>query len=293
MTQTQNVPKVLTPDNASELAAKLAKFGTVSSTELMAHNGLVIGLLGRGGSGKTTTAASIMRSKHSGHGLYINMHGRPEAINHIPGITVVSPNNWKAVKDLRAAVAAEEIELNDGEGAGTVFLDTWTEGQNVDLRSINPSGKIEIQQWGESQAHIMAETREWNNIAERLGINVVYCLWEENDETADADKLVRRHVSFAKKLAAQWPGMITFIGLIDPVEYHPEYRRIDFTPSKRTDAKFGVSPTDAASKIPYEMYYSVDQPILADMLDVIKGDKEWPAKDYTEAAMKAKFKSQN
>lgn len=283
-------PRVITPSNAQELADQLSRYGKAEITEEIHNNGIVIGLLGRGGSGKTTTAAGIMSSKHSGKGLHINMHGRPAAINHIPGITSLKPNNWKALVDLRKAVAAQEIDLRDDTGAGTVFLDTYTEAQNIDLRGINSSGKIEIQQWGESQNHIMGETREWVDIAELLGINIVFCLWEEQDEDKDVN-LTRRHVSFARKLAAQWPGMVTFIGLIDPVEYHPEYRFIDFSPSKRTDAKFGVSPTDKASKIPYQMWYQRDQPLLADMLDVIHGDKEWPTKDYSEATFKQATRS--
>lgn len=284
MTQIQNLltPKILTPENAPELYARLSKYGDVKDTSEVYNNGMVIGFLGRGGSGKTTVSASIRRSRHSGHVLHVNMHGRPAAIQHIPGITTITPADWKAVKNIREDVASREIDLRDGDGAGSVILDTWTEAQNIDLKSINRSMKIEIQEWGESQAHILEETRKWVDIAESMGINVIFCLWEEHDEDKDVS-LTRRHVSFARKLAAQWPGLVTFIGLIDPVEYHPEYRYIDFRPSKRTDAKFGVAPTDAAKKIPYEMYYSVDQPLLADMLDVIKGDKEWPTKEYTEA----------
>jgi hypothetical protein len=275
------VPKVLTPENAPDLYGRLAKYGQVQDTSEIFNNGLVLGLLGRGGSGKTTTAGMIVHSKHAGHVLHVNMHGRPAAIQHIPGITSITPATWRDVKGIREDVESGNIDLHDDTGAGTVILDTWTEAQNIDLRGINRSGKIEIQEWGESQGHIMGETRSWVDIAERLGINIIFNLWEEQDEDKDV-QLTRRHVSFARKLAAQWPGLVTFIGLIDPVENHPEYRYIDFRPSKRTDAKFGVAPTDNAKKIPYEMYYSVDQPLLADMLDVIKGDKEWPTSAYAE-----------
>lgn len=292
MTQTQNVPKILTPDNAPDLFAKLSKMGAVQNSEDIFNNGIVLGLLGRGGSGKTTTAGMISKSRHSGHILHVNMHGRPSAIQHIPGIISITPDKWERLKELRDSVMEQEIDLRDEDGAGTVILDTYTEGQNINLRKINPSGTIEIQQWGKSQADMMGDTRGWIDIAEKLGINILFCLWEEEDEDKDTS-MTRRHVSFARKLAAQWPGMVTFIGMIEPVEYHPQYRHIDFTPSKRTDAKFGVAPTDVASRIPYEMWYSVDQPLLADMLDVIKGDKEWPAKDYAEAAQKAKFSKQN
>lgn len=287
MTQTQT-PRILTPDNAPELYARLSKYGRVQDTSEVKNNGMVIGFLGRGGSGKTSTAGMITQSRHAGHVLHVNMHGRPAAIQHLSGITTVTPGDWKAVKNIREDVESGEIDLHEGDGAGSVILDTWTEAQNIDLRGINRSMKIEIQEWGESQAHILEETRKWVDIAERKGINVIFCLWEEMDEDKDVS-LTRRHVSFARKLAAQWPGLVTFIGLIDPVENHPEYRYIDFRPSKRTDAKFGVAPTDAAKKIPYEMYYGVDQPLLADMLDVIKGDKEWPTQQYTEAYQRKRF----
>lgn len=278
---TQTVPKILTPENAPGLYERLSKHGKAQDTTSIFNNGILLGLLGRGGSGKTTTAGGIVYSKHSGHVLHVNMHGRPAAIQHIPGITSITPTDWKALVALRKDVEEGEIDLSDDTGAGTVILDTWTEAQNIDLRGINRTGKIEIQEWGESQSHIMAETRSWANIAESKGINIIFCLWEEQDEDKDVS-MTRRHVSFARKLAAQWPGMVTFIGLIDPVEYHPEYRYIDFRPSKRTDAKFGVAPTDLARKMPYEMYYNVNQHLLADMLDVIKGDKEWPVKEYDE-----------
>lgn len=264
---------VLTPENVRSFAG----LRVIKAQEIPVSRGLCLALCSPGGAGKTTTAATICKSKEAGKVVVFDIDASTDSIAHLP-VDVVQIEKWPDMQ----AIGREYERLKPGDEYpwDTLIWDNLTEAQNRNISSIVPAGDIQIQHWGKSTADILRFTRFWRDQARRLGINVIFNVWEEQ-ERDEASGRYRRHVSFTNKLAAQWPGIVTMIGHISAVDRQPDKRRLSFTLNRDTDAKWRVAPTDPAAKIPTEMIYGVDDPVLGDLLDAVRNAKPFPIAKYS------------
>lgn len=265
---------VLTPDNVHLFPGL-----TIVKTKTVVNRGLCLGLFGPGGCGKTTVAASIAASEFSKRTLHLDVEGGASSIAHLD-IDTVPIAKWT---DCQAVSKVFRDARADALPYDTVIWDNCSELQNVNLTSICGDRAPEIQEWGKSTADMLRFTRFWRDMARLKGLNVIFVLWEEI-EKEESSSAWKRKVSFSNKLAAQWPGIVTWIGQVKTFERDPKARQLSFTPTPKTDAKFRVAPNEAAANIPLELYVPRDAPVLADILDTIRGGKKWPEARYKPPA---------
>lgn len=249
-------------------------FKVTSAAALTGKRGFCLALYGMGGSGKTSLAATIRFSKHAGRILDIDIEGGADAIAHIPEIDVISPTSFAQVEKIIDRMAKDETCPYD-----TVFIDNMSELQNLSIQGICPDGQVQIQHWGQCTAQMLSFTRKCRELANKRGINVIMMVWSEFDKE-EANSQWHNHVCFTPSLAKQFPGIITMVGLVTPSPRPPYKRKVSFVATEKTDSKFRVAPTDIAAQIPLELVYGVNDPVLADILDTIHGDKPFPKDKY-------------
>lgn len=240
------------------------------------ETGFVAAFLGQGGAGKTTVAATVADYKPKSKTLYVDCQGGPDAIVD-RDFDYYRPEKFKDFKDLTKEFRLGTSGYITGDN---VIIDTVTDLQFMCHYEISPD-KVELQYYNQSTAQIMSLTKDWVNISKKYGINVIFTGWIETD-AENADGITRRHINFSNKLSASWPGIVTFIGDIEPTDRPPYAREISFVASKKSDAKFRVSTTGPASLIPLKLWVPLGKPLVADLLRTIKDGIEFPVADYTK-----------
>jgi hypothetical protein len=261
-------PKQLT----HETARSFAGLNIVPARE-MVNNGLCLALCGPAGSGKTVTAANIYKSDQAGKVLILDAEAGSSSVADMP-VDVATVKRWADLQDV-----GKEVTRNGTSTYGTIVIDNMTEIQNMRLQEIAGGQQPQIQHFGQCTADLLKLTRYWRDLSRDEGMNVIFCVWEETEQDPQTTRWVK-HVFFTPKLALSWPGIVTMIGHIWPVRRKPDIRQLSFTVSPDTDAKFRVSPVEKAAALPTEIFYHRDDPVLADMLNVIRGAKPWPTDRY-------------
>lgn len=246
-----------------------------SAAKIDINKGLFLTFYGQGGAGKSTLAASLVYSEIAGRGLHLNIEGNAQVLSHLPSLTIADIFKWDEARDI-----ITEAKDRSGCPFGFIIVDNLSELQNLNVRHIKPDGgQVSQPQWGTSTAEMLEFIRDCRVISEKKGIHVILTAWNEHEKNETTGS-VRNHVAFTPSLARQFPGVVPMIGLVKPNAAFTDRRLVDFTPDEHTDCKYGVSPIDTAKTIPYKIKYRVDDPVLADFLEAVRGVKPWPEDKY-------------
>jgi hypothetical protein len=272
----------LTPANAATVIRRLGgiEVKPVSSEE----RGLVMGIYGEPGVGKTTVAASITDSEFGRPALYIDARGNPHVIaSYADKIDVVSIASFGQLEAVRQDL------LKGKEQYKTVIIDTLTEAWAIDLRDLyNPTADVSWQMYSAVTRDLEQTVRNFTDLS-TMGpkMNVVFVMQQSVEERVIMNQKVSRfEINFNKALQESLPSLISFLGRMYYYEVTPPFGRVlDFSPAPTLhQAKLQKDRDDPASKdMPYLMY----DPSLAPILDAIRGHIPWP----TEAHSKPKPKS--
>jgi hypothetical protein len=119
--------------------------------------------------------------------------------------------------------------------------------------------------------------RDWRDLTRFNDLNVVFIAWDSDDK--DDRGVVKKMVSFTPSMQRQYPGIVDSIGWVSPTT-NPDLRMVDFTPGPKTHAKFRRAPHSRAMKIPYVIYYGINNLPMPDILAVLKGGSDWPTSKY-------------
>jgi hypothetical protein len=239
-----------------------------------------MGVYGTGGSGKTSLLANVVHSPHGTPALLVDVEGGSSSVNHLTtkGLDIVTPASWQEIMRIRQAVSRDSYYKS-------IIYDNVSELSVMCMNSINPGPIKQIQQWGQMTAlmlELIREARDWARFGER---NALFCLWEETEKD-ELSGVIRKKVNLTPKLAAAFPGIVTMVGrLTVPGRARDGYiRQLSFAPSVDTDSKFRVAPTEAAAKIPLELYLRSDVHFLVDFLATIKDGVPFPVSRYAAPA---------
>lgn len=262
----------LTPSNAAAVVRKLGglEVKPVSSEE----RGLVMGIYGEPGAGKTTLAASITDSEFGSPALYIDARGNPHVVSsYADKIDVVTIEKFVQFEAIRQALLRDK-----NLGYKTVIIDTLTEAWSIDLRDLyGPTADVDWQKHAASTADILQLVRNFVDISTSgPKVNVIFIMQETIEErTINNQKITRSEIHFNKKLQEYIPSLINFLGRLYIYEPTAPFRRVlDFTPSPTVhQGKIQRDPNDPAARdIPYQVY----SPSLAPIVDAIRGHIAWP-----------------
>jgi hypothetical protein len=212
--------------------------------------------------------------------LHIDAEGGTDAIIDRKGVEVVSVYNWNQYQSV-----TRELIQQKGSGYKTICVDNLSEIANLSLTKIaGPTQGPEIQEWGEMFREVRQKIREYRDLARLYGVNVIFCCWDADEK--DDRGVMKKDLALSPALRKQVPGLTTIIGHVAVLD-DPNARLLTFAAGPKTVAKFRRSRTAAAQKIPLQIRYSVDKLPLGDIIDVLKGGKEWDTKKYPPTATPA------
>jgi GTPase SAR1 family protein len=243
--------------------------------------GLVLGIYGPGGVGKTTLAATITDAADElgSPALLLNARGNPHVIaSYASKIDIADITKFDQVEKIRADMLRDKsLEYK------SVIIDNLTELWSMDLRDrYGPMTAVEWTKHAASTSDIMQLVRNWIDLAE-VGpkLNVIFVI-QETPETRD----IRGRTGVIRKRGCVQQGspephshLINFLGRLYIHTEQPPYRRVlDFRPiDTMHQAKLQVDRDDQyAKQIPFEVY----DPSLASILDTIRGHKPWPTEKH-------------
>lgn len=253
--------------------SKYKRFHSVKSNLASVSWGTFITLYGPAGAGKTTLSATAADVPEGAPMLICDAEGGTRVIAHRTDIDVMPIHDWNTAEAFTSA-----IERDPSPPWKTISWDNLSELQTVNMASIiGPDKKPEIQNWGENTATILKFTRRWRDIAQAKNINVIFVAW---DEVVRVDgEPTRRRLNFTNSLQKTYAGLVDIIGYLD-VENNPPHwtRTLHFEPSPRLESKFRRDQTEAANKIPFQIY----NPNLGTIIQVLRTGKEWPTAKHTK-----------
>lgn len=279
---TATAQPTLTPENA---AAVVRRYGGVVGTPVSStERGLVLGIYGEGGVGKTTLVATITDTPLGAPAMYLDARGNPHVISsYHDRIDVYHIDKYDQVEDIRRDVIKDGLSFP----YKTIILDTTSEMFYTRLRDLyGPVTSVDWTKHSATTANLMQLHRNWIDLAEKPPyINVIFVFQEVPEKRAIRGQTVesRSEISFNKALQGQIPTLVNFLGRLYQVSDTPPFRRLlDFRPVATVhQAKFQVDrkhPT--ASQVPMEIY----NPSLAPILDTIRGNKPFPVANHTKDA---------
>lgn len=284
----------MTPANAVSLIEKngggtvprLLKIGGVDIAPVEDDDrGLCIGIFAPGGTGKTTTAATITESEHAPRALWINARGNPHVVSHYgDAIDVAELPNFAANETIRKEIlrmSADDCPWH------TVVHDTMTTIWSRRLRDLyGPIADIDWTKHSATTADLIQYVNNWMDLADSgPKLNQIFIFQEvgEARKIRGQDIASRSEIAVNKALQSQLPGIINFLGRLYIEGDEEPYRRVlDFRPIESMhQSKFQVSRKHPATKdVPMVQY----NPHIGHLLDTVRYGEPWPTDQHTRQA---------
>lgn len=267
--------RIMTVSNTKTFAGLSVEDETIETKP-----GACFGFYGTGGAGKTTIMAEAVLSKYGTPALLVDNEGGSSSVTHLKkyGLDIVKPKDWNEITKLRK-------QLQGDHSYKAVMWDNLCEIATLCMKSVTPLEIPQIQHYGQRNQRILEFVREQRDLARLSGVHVFFCLWEEIDKE-ELTGMVRKQIALSPQLRGSIPGILTMIGRITvPSKNNPTgMRLLDFAASETQDSKYRVAPTDAAAKIPQQLWIRKDGTndvnFVVDFLNTIIEGIEFPAKKY-------------
>lgn len=257
----------LTADNAVNRVGGLQ----VRSTKDLTNMGTNWTFYGQGGAGKTTLPSDLQDSEF-GPVLYAAAESGLTVIQNLD-VPYVEINRWQDLKDLLAAYKSSKTPEYK-----SVALDNLSDMLDKCIRFVAPSGIPTQPEWNKISIEFLQMIRDWRDLTRFVDLNVFFLAWDADER--DEVGMVKKDINFTPAIRKAFPGIVDTVGHIAVLDRKPDMRMITFAPGPKTIAKFRRAPTANARKIPFEIFYGLDNLPLADILRTLKTDKEWPASKY-------------
>lgn len=226
---------------------------------------------GQGGAGKTTLPASLNGTEF----------GPVFFLASESGISVVQDKKIPYA-DMAKWSDMEKL-LNAFKGPNppaikSVVLDNLSEMLSICIHMVAPSGQPTQPEWNKITNYMCDMVRDFRDLTKRMDLNVFFLAWDADER--DELQAVKKDINFTPALRKAFPGIVDTVGHIAVLDRRPDMRKISFAPSPKTIAKFRRAPTANARKIPFEIYYTLDNMPLVDILRTMKTDQPWPTERY-------------
>lgn len=261
---------------------KFAGLSIKRGSEGLKNEGLCILLYGPPGVGKTPIAATITKSAEFGLPCaWFDIEKGRSSIAHYEGIDFFDITTWQQIDEVKKTLKAQV------HGYKTVVFDNLSVLRERHMATLVAPGKNpEIQHFGSNTTAIREFMRFCRDYATVSGVNVIVTAWDEN-ELDDYTGLLMKRLNLTKKLQTEVPGILDIVGYLE-YAIGSTTRVLRFDSSARTESRFRRAIGSNEQQIPLKIPIpDPDFPVLADIVDTLRGGKPWPKAKY-DAIMKAK-----
>lgn len=274
---TVDVPEeVLTKDNAKDRWAKY----DIKKPSQRGVQGVCAGLYGQGGAGKTLLAADIYRL---GKTLYLDVEAGTDVIEHLKDTDDLDIVDIKAFKTYQNIV--DDLK-KDHNPYVNIVVDNLSE--LLDLCEIHfgitGNGSHDLQNYKLCTREMLRRVKDLRELSRQYGLNVIFLCWDADEK--DDRNVLKKDLALTPGLRKEYPGIINIIGHVRVLR-DPNLRVLDFAPNPKTVSKLRRSPTSSAKEVPFEITYDVDNLPLVDVIETIKGRKNWPKEKYEKLKKRA------
>lgn len=277
----------VTPENVAEVAKAIARkrYGNVQIKPVSTLDaGLVMGLFGRGGAGKTTLAASITDSPLGAPALLLNCFGNPHVVSsYADRLDVAEITKFSEVEAI-----VKDIETDPNCRYKSLIYDNVTAMIMLRLRELyGATADVDWTKHSATTADVLQLALNGLMLsAGRHKMNVLFLFQLVTEErTINGVKGDVYEIAANKAVQSQFPGLVSFLGRIYiKGEIKPFHRMLDFTPlEKLHQAKMQFDPKHpTAGTIPLEIY----KPSMASLLDTLRGNQPFPIEKHRESLQK-------
>jgi hypothetical protein len=265
--------EIMTPDNATEIV-KARKFGGIEARHPTDINpGVVLAIVGSGGTGKTTFWGSAIDTELGWPILCLDHNANAHVLADNERIFVVPVDTQSQVDRILT-----DCESHYQDDIKTLVFDHFSGMYNFVLAE--QDDKDPRASYNKTQSWAMRTVRRALNLAERPPYyNVVFIFQEvtesrvQEDENSVPQIVQRREVNLSNKMQCYFPSMVPFMGFMRVgLNKAPWPRVLDFRPAWHTQAKWQPKGGTTAANTPQEMW----NPSLATIIDVWRGGQSWP-----------------
>lgn len=261
------VTGTITKDNADIIIPGLDVKFSDNYTQL----GTNMTFYGQGGAGKTTLPSCLADTEFAPVFFMASESGISVVQNlHLPYTDMAK---WTDIDKLLNALKGPNPPK-----IKSLVLDNLSEMLNICIHHVAPSGQPTQPEWNKITNLMLSMVRDFRDLTKNMDLNVFFLAWDSDER--DELQAVKKDINFTPALRKAFPGIVDTVGHIAVLDRRPDMRKISFAPSPKTIAKFRRAPTANARKIPFEIYYTLDNLPLADVLRTMKSDAEWPAAKY-------------
>ena len=272
----------LTPTNASTAVPtspprRRPYGGVVPEPVAPLDSGVVLGLYGPGGVGKTTLVGTLADTELGYPVLLLNARGNPHVISsRADRIDVIHIKRFSQLEKIREGVMADPRCPYR-----SIVLDTVTELFAMDCRDLyGPTADVRWEKYEAAVTDGIQLTRNWTDVAMTKGINIVFIYQEvTRSVTVGSQKVeARSEILLSKTLKSHVGGIVTFLGRLYTTTDIPPRRVLDFTYNEMIhQVKFQVDPGDPVTSRMSSLQYD---PSLASILDTVRGRQPWPTEKH-------------
>lgn len=242
------------------------------------ERGVCFIIYGQAGTGKTPICVEAVFSDWASPLLHVDAEGGTRSITHLKRsavgekLDIVSITRWQQIDRLM-------LELKKGpevHGYKGVVFDNCSELHF--LRQVQESGSDQPTQpdWGVINRDFLKFVEDAKDLARLKGMVVFLICWDVDDKQENGK--VKKHIAFTPQVQNTLPGKVDVIGHISV--NNDQSRVLSFKQGPLTVAKFRRSMDSNEQKIPLEIKFNRNNRPFVDILDVIKGGKNWPVDKY-------------
>ena len=292
--QPPNFQTIIRPGDQSlrDANGKITQFGTFQITsdraQLQAETGVIMGVYGDGGNGKTTFACSLADRtlNPEGYDLPVGVLDSMAGIKSVANL--VGPDLQRipirSVADLEQFVRVARANPRQTFPWKTLVMDNVSDlvpkalrDQGFHNQSVPGGGMTSSQpDFNAMTTRIYSVLSDLCDLAPDYGVNIILLFWELT-EKSEAGNITGYKADLTPTLARKVKGMLDYIGYLTVLNNPPHWtRKLDLSPNPELDAKTHTVRGEPASRIPFELY----NPTLPAIFDTIKRGVPFPSDKF-------------
>lgn len=208
--------------------------------------------------------------------LHVDIEDGAKSLMHLdrPDFEVVTPLRYQKVEEI-----IDTLRTQKGAGFKAVTFDNLSELHLKIQRAVAGETDQPTQpEWGEINRIFLNIVEKAKGLAQSADMVVFLPCWDVDDKQENGK--VKKQLMFTPQVQNLLPGKVDVIAHLSVNA--DQSRLLSFKQGPLTVSKFRKSMDSNEQKIPLEIRFERQHHPFVDILDVIKGGKNWPVSKYPQ-----------